>query len=178
MNHLSGMDASFLHLETPETPMHVGGLNIIQPPAGNSGDLAEDIKAPIGRRLHLAGCKVVTNYPLSIPAHGMALNLTVQSYSGALDFGITACRRVVPDAQEFAELLEGAMAEPKAAVPASAGDVAGPVPTATAPATGRAPARKRAAATQRESKPSVKPAIKHSSRRSAASHNAGAAHAG
>ena len=28
MNHLSGMDASFLHLESPEMPMHVGSLQI------------------------------------------------------------------------------------------------------------------------------------------------------
>lgn len=70
--------------------------------------------------LYLAGCQVVTNYPLSIPAHGMAMNLTVQSYNGSLDFGISACRRAVPDAQEVAELLAEAMAELKAAMPAAA----------------------------------------------------------
>jgi diacylglycerol O-acyltransferase len=26
MDHLSGSDAAFLHLESPETPMHAGGL--------------------------------------------------------------------------------------------------------------------------------------------------------
>ncbi len=32
MQHLSGMDASFLHLETPETPMHVGGMHVLELP--------------------------------------------------------------------------------------------------------------------------------------------------
>lgn len=34
MDHLSGMDASFLHLETPESPMHVGSLQLIDLPPG------------------------------------------------------------------------------------------------------------------------------------------------
>ena len=34
MIHLSGMDASFLHLETPEMPMHVGSLQIADLPEG------------------------------------------------------------------------------------------------------------------------------------------------
>ena len=54
MNHLSGIDAAFLHLETPEMPMHVGSLNILELPAGYSGDFYEDVKACIAERLHLA----------------------------------------------------------------------------------------------------------------------------
>ena len=38
MKHLSGLDAAFLYLETPETPMHVGGLNLYELPTGYSGD--------------------------------------------------------------------------------------------------------------------------------------------
>ena len=35
MNHLSGIDAAFLHLESPEMPMHVGSLNVLElPPVG------------------------------------------------------------------------------------------------------------------------------------------------
>ena len=47
MQHLSSLDASFLHLETPETPMHVGGLNIVELPAGYEGDYAEDFPVPL-----------------------------------------------------------------------------------------------------------------------------------
>ena len=68
--------------------------------------------------LFLAGAKMATNYPVSIPAHGMALNITVQSYNGSLDFGLTACRRAVPDVADIAVYLRDAMAELKAAVAA------------------------------------------------------------
>ena len=54
MNHLSGMDATFLHMETPETPMHVGGLILFDLPAGYEGDFYEDVKAHIESRMHLA----------------------------------------------------------------------------------------------------------------------------
>ena len=54
MDHLSGMDAAFLHMETPETPMHVGGLILFELPAGYAGDYYEDVKAHIARRMHLA----------------------------------------------------------------------------------------------------------------------------
>jgi diacylglycerol O-acyltransferase len=55
MKHLSGLDATFLHLETPEMPMHVGGLNLFQLPEGYHGSFYDDVKAHIGRRMHLAG---------------------------------------------------------------------------------------------------------------------------
>lgn len=54
MNHLSSMDASFLHLETPETPMHVGSLMLFDLPEGYQGDYDEDVKAQLAKRLHLA----------------------------------------------------------------------------------------------------------------------------
>ena len=54
MEHLSGLDASFLHLETPETPMHVGSLMLIDLPEGYDGDFYDDFKAMIGKRIHLS----------------------------------------------------------------------------------------------------------------------------
>ena len=54
MDHLSSMDAAFLHLETPETPMHVGSLMLFELPDGYKGDFYEDVKAMIGKRLHVA----------------------------------------------------------------------------------------------------------------------------
>ena len=54
MDQLSSIDASFLHLETPETPMHVGSLILIELPQGYQGDYYEAVKAMIGKRLHLA----------------------------------------------------------------------------------------------------------------------------
>jgi diacylglycerol O-acyltransferase / wax synthase len=53
MDHLSSVDASFLHLETPETPMHVGSLMLFELPAGYKGDYFDDVKAMIAKRYHL-----------------------------------------------------------------------------------------------------------------------------
>jgi diacylglycerol O-acyltransferase len=54
MDHLSGLDAAFLHLESPETPMHVGGLSIMELPADYSGDFMADVRTHIQNRLHMA----------------------------------------------------------------------------------------------------------------------------
>jgi WS/DGAT/MGAT family acyltransferase len=70
--------------------------------------------------LYVAGAKVLTLYPVSIPAHGMALNLTVQSYCGSLDFGLTACRKTVPDLRKLAGYLEESLQELLEAVSAGA----------------------------------------------------------
>ena len=51
--------------------------------------------------LYLAGARIVHYHPVSIPAHGMALNITVQSYAGSLEFGLTACRRVVSQEESY-----------------------------------------------------------------------------
>lgn len=61
--------------------------------------------------LYGAGAKVAALYPVSIPAHGCALNITVQSYLGKLDFGLTADRRAVPDLARFGDLLVQSFAE-------------------------------------------------------------------
>jgi WS/DGAT/MGAT family acyltransferase len=54
MKPLSGLDGAFLHLETPETPMHVASLHLFDLPAGHRGDFHADIKRQLRRRLHLA----------------------------------------------------------------------------------------------------------------------------
>ena len=54
MDHLSGIDASFLHFETAETPMHVGSLMLFDLPEGYKGDYYEDVKALFAKRMHLA----------------------------------------------------------------------------------------------------------------------------
>jgi WS/DGAT/MGAT family acyltransferase len=61
--------------------------------------------------LYLAGARMATNFPVSIVVHGLALNITVQSYNGALDFGMIACRRAMPDVREFAGFMQDAHRE-------------------------------------------------------------------
>src|SRR6476620_4892071 len=51
---LSSMDASFLYLETPEMPMHVGSMAIFRLPDDYKDDFFEDFKAMIASRLHVA----------------------------------------------------------------------------------------------------------------------------
>jgi diacylglycerol O-acyltransferase len=89
--------------------------------------------------LYCAGAKVSALYPVSIPTHGIALNLTVQSYLSALDFGLTADRKAVPDVADLADGLKPALDELVAAVrakmPAPAPAKA-PEPPAKAPANG------------------------------------------
>lgn len=55
--------------------------------------------------LYFAGAELTSYYPVSIPAHGMALNVTVQSYNGRLDYGLIACRRVLPDVADLGDLI-------------------------------------------------------------------------
>lgn len=66
--------------------------------------------------LYCAGAKVVALYPVSIPAHGAALNITVQSYMDALNFGLTADRRAVPDVARLGDYVIEAADELKKAV--------------------------------------------------------------
>ncbi len=54
MDHLSGLDATFLYLETPETPMHVGSVHVYELPPGYKGDFVANVRKHIARRLHLA----------------------------------------------------------------------------------------------------------------------------
>ena len=51
---LSSVDGSFLYLETPETPMHVGSLHLFEPPAGPRRDFREAIKKLIASRIDAA----------------------------------------------------------------------------------------------------------------------------
>jgi hypothetical protein len=55
--------------------------------------------------LYFAGAKLAEWYPVSIAMHGVALNMTVQSYNGAVEFGLTACRRAVPDVADLGDYV-------------------------------------------------------------------------
>lgn len=54
MKTLSGLDATFLYLETPQTPMHVGSLSLFELPAGFRGSFHKAVQAHVGQRMHLA----------------------------------------------------------------------------------------------------------------------------
>jgi diacylglycerol O-acyltransferase len=56
------------------------------------------------------GAKLVGSYPLSIPIHGMALNITCSSYDGLMCFGLTGCRRTLPHLQRLLTHLDDELA--------------------------------------------------------------------
>jgi diacylglycerol O-acyltransferase / wax synthase len=54
MKRLSGLDATFLHLETPEMPMHVGALHVFELPKGFRGKFIASLRKHMTERLPLA----------------------------------------------------------------------------------------------------------------------------
>ena len=90
--------------------------------------------------LYLAGAQMTAMYPLSIVVHGVALNITVQSYRGQLCVGLIACRRALPDVNELADQMQRAMVALQA-LPLPQTDAAPAPAPAAAPAT--APTRRK-----------------------------------
>ena len=62
------------------------------------------------------GARLEGIYPASIVAEGMALNITLVTYDDQVDFGITACRRSLPQVQRFIDYLEDSLVELEDAV--------------------------------------------------------------
>jgi len=52
------------------------------------------------------GARLQGMYPLSIPLDGQAMNITLTSYAGQVQFGIVGCRRSVPSLQRLLGHLE------------------------------------------------------------------------
>ena len=55
MKQLSGLDATFLYLETPQMPMHVGALHVLELPAGFKGRYVTALRKHMASRLPVAG---------------------------------------------------------------------------------------------------------------------------
>ncbi len=51
MKQLSGLDATFLYMETPEMPMHVGALHVLELPAGFKGKFVVALRKHMATRL-------------------------------------------------------------------------------------------------------------------------------
>lgn len=72
-----------------------------------------DRARPLWRLAIIDGLKSgqVAYWPLSIVEHGLALNITVMSYAGAMGFGFTTARCAVPNAGLLCRALQEALDE-------------------------------------------------------------------
>lgn len=61
-----------------------------------------------GVPLYLAGARMLTNAPASIVVHGIALNVTVQTYEKHLEVGLIACGEALPEIDALAGHLRAA----------------------------------------------------------------------
>lgn len=65
---------------------------------------------------YFRGARLEAAYPMSIPVHGQALNITCNSYAGSVCFGFTGCRDTVPHLQRLAVYSVEAIDELEAAL--------------------------------------------------------------
>jgi hypothetical protein len=75
--------------------------------------------------LYLAGAQMAALYPLSIVVHGVALNITVQSYRDQLDFGFIVGANIIPHVQVMCDMLPEEFAALEAAYAPPAVDTKG-----------------------------------------------------
>lgn len=61
--------------------------------------------------LYLNGARLDEVYPVSIPTHYLALNITISGYADRLGFGYIACRRSVPALQRMLDYTHNAIME-------------------------------------------------------------------
>ena len=61
--------------------------------------------------LYLNRARLDEVYPVSIPTHYLALNITISGYGDALGFGFVACRRSVPSLQRMLDYTEESLRE-------------------------------------------------------------------
>ncbi len=70
----------------------------------------------IQQTMYWNGAKLNGAYPLSIVTDGMAMNITLLTNNGNVDFGIIACRRSIPNVQRMIDYMEEALQELEDAV--------------------------------------------------------------
>ncbi|WP_156756634.1 WS/DGAT/MGAT family O-acyltransferase [Actinokineospora pegani] len=85
----------------------VPGAVKVTPPAFNL--LISNVAGP-DVPLYWNGARMTGVYPVSVPYEGQALNITVTSYNGDMEFGLTGCRRSVPRLQRMLGFIEDALA--------------------------------------------------------------------
>jgi len=113
--------------------------------------------------LYMAGARLVNYSPISIPTHGLGLNVTGFSYAGTMWICAVSCREMLPDPALFADCMRESFEELKAA--AARVGTAGSSPTGPRPERARSRKTGKAGKTRKLAK---KSGAKQSSRRKSA----------
>ena len=79
------------------------GLSDVLPPTANV--IISNVPGP-PIPLYVASAQMLHLWPVSIPTHGMSLNITVQGYQDMLEFGLIAGANIFPDVQGLADMFE------------------------------------------------------------------------
>src|SRR5206468_2524683 len=77
-------------------------LSNVLPPAANI--TVSNVPGP-RQTLYATGAELLHIFPVSISSHGVALNITVQSYRDQLDFGFIAGANIIPHVQQLSDML-------------------------------------------------------------------------
>ena len=85
----------------------LGAHRVLRPPFNL---IISNVPGP-QQALYWNGARLDGQYPLSIPLSGQALNITITSYNGRLNFGLTGCRRSLPHMQRLLNGLEQGLAD-------------------------------------------------------------------
>jgi diacylglycerol O-acyltransferase / wax synthase len=112
MTQMQLVEYAGLLLAPLATGQLVRGLATRQPPLFNV--IISNVPGPRDP-LYWNGLRLTGMYPLSAIADGYALNITLVSYDGNLEFGITADRSALPRVQRLIDHLEDALTELEAA---------------------------------------------------------------
>ncbi|KWX63261.1 wax ester/triacylglycerol synthase family O-acyltransferase [Mycobacterium sp. NAZ190054] len=92
-----------------------GALTGVSPPWPYTFNLCVSNVPGPRERLYFNGSRLEATYPVSIPIHGMALNITLQSYADTVNFGFVGCRDRLPHLQRLAVFTGEALADLEAA---------------------------------------------------------------
>ncbi|HEY1059920.1 MAG TPA: wax ester/triacylglycerol synthase family O-acyltransferase [Limnobacter sp.] len=95
------------------TMMGISGVNLltgIAPKLQAFNIVISNVPGP-KHTLYYNGAEVDGVYPVSIVLDGHALNITLNSYNGKLEFGLIACRRTMPSMQRLLHFLEQGLVE-------------------------------------------------------------------
>jgi diacylglycerol O-acyltransferase len=108
LNQLQATALSALMMAPITATLVSGTAAALLPPVYNL--VISNVPGP-DQPLYFRGAELEGIYPLSIPTNGQALNITLTSYNGNLEFGLIGCRRHVPHLQRLLVHLEDSLVD-------------------------------------------------------------------